>query len=136
MPCPGFPGNCAKMCDGRSQCPDHWDELVSTCKSHQAQSNQTLTPICSKKDGLYQRKDQTKCLRSEQVCNSATDCPDGSDEDSDACKDKCKLYTNRVPLHRCDNDSCIFLRNACSAQKEPLCKDGKCYFDFKGIEDP
>ena len=56
------------------------------------------------------------------------------------------MYTNRVPLHCCDNVSCIFLRNACSAQKEPLCKDGsdmsdllcegKCYFDFKEKEDP
>ena len=33
VPCPGFPGNCGKLCDGRPTCPDKWDELLSTCKS-------------------------------------------------------------------------------------------------------
>merc|ERR1719447_1505522 len=33
VPCPGFPGNCAKLCDGRPTCPDYWDELLATCKS-------------------------------------------------------------------------------------------------------
>ena len=32
--CPGFPGNCARLCDGRPTCPDGWDELLSTCKAH------------------------------------------------------------------------------------------------------
>ena len=34
LPCPGFPGNCGKLCDGRPTCPDKWDELLSVCKSH------------------------------------------------------------------------------------------------------
>ena len=34
VPCPGFPGNCGKLCDGNVTCPDKWDELLSTCQSH------------------------------------------------------------------------------------------------------
>merc|ERR550519_1044539 len=33
VPCPGFPGNFAKICDGEPTCPDNWDELLSTCEA-------------------------------------------------------------------------------------------------------
>ena len=31
--CPGFPENCAVLCDGDVTCPDSWDEMLSVCKS-------------------------------------------------------------------------------------------------------
>ena len=34
VPCPGFPGNCARVCDGYPTCPDRWDEMLSTCKAY------------------------------------------------------------------------------------------------------
>ena len=56
LPCPGFPGNCGKLCDGKATCPDKWDELLSVCKSHSDtdQSNGSDDAICSEEDGLYQ----------------------------------------------------------------------------------
>ena len=50
VPCPGFPGNCAKMCDGRPTCPDLWDELLSSCTSNQ--SIEPNTTVCSEVSGL------------------------------------------------------------------------------------
>ena len=146
VPCPGFSGNCAKLCDGSPTCPDNWDELLSTCESNKAQSNNT--PICSEEDGLYQCKDGSKCLRSELICNGHKDCLDGSDEDSNACatkKDFC-YFAASTPLHLCDKGSCIYSELACSAQEKPLCEDGsdmayelckdKCYRAFPDVEDP
>ena len=31
VPCPGFPYNCGRVCDGYQTCPDGWDELLSSC---------------------------------------------------------------------------------------------------------
>ena len=126
VPCPGFPGNCGTPCDGLSTCPDHWDEVLSNCESSLAQSNGVDASICSKEAGLYLCEDKSKCLDSKHVCDSYKDCADGSDESSVACKDKCSTSLAHLhgSLHRCDNDSCIHLRMACSAQNRPLCLDG------------
>ena len=148
MPCPGFPENCGKLCDGKATCPDKWDELLSVCKSHSGtdQTNGSDAAICSEEDGLYQCRDGSMCLSSWQVCNLVKDCADGSDEDSVACKDKCP-YLIPFMRHNCDNGICIYLPMACSAQNQPLCKDGsdmefslckdKCYTSFPySREDP
>ena len=126
VPCPGFPENCAKMCDGKATCPDRWDELLSTCTTSLAQSNEAGPPICSSKEAaLSPCDDGSMCLSSEQQCNAIKDCASGSDEDSESCNSKSQLWANQGhPLHRCDNGSCILLKMACSAHKEPLCKDG------------
>ena len=78
VPCPGFPGNCGKLCDGKPTCPDKWDELLSTCRS--IQFNQDDAEICSQNDSLYQCKDGSLCLSGERLCNGYKDCADGSDE--------------------------------------------------------
>ena len=154
MPCPGFPGNCGKLCDGRPTCPDKWDELLSVCKTYSDtnQSNGSNIAICNGKDGLgyydlYKCKDGSLCLRSYQVCNSVRDCADGSDEDPISCKDTHRCSDiNAFYRHNCDNGSCIFGNMVCTAQYQPLCKDGsdmdfslcrgKCYFSFPDREDP
>ena len=148
VPCPGFPGNCGTPCDGVPTCPDHWDEILSNCESSLAQSSEVDASICSKEAGLYLCEDKSKCLDSKHICDNYKDCADGSDESSVACKDKCfTSYAHlRGVLHRCDNDSCILLDMACSAQNRPLCLDGsdmdfsfckgKCYTRWPEIEDP
>ena len=152
--CPGFPGNCGKLCDGRPTCPDKWDELLSVCKSYSDanQSNGSNVAICNEEDSswpydLYKCKDGSLCLSSYQVCNGKADCADGSDEDSIACKD-IRGCSDIHPFHRhnCDNGSCIGDSMVCTAQNQPLCKDGsdmdfslcrgKCYFSFPDREDP
>merc|ERR1719209_1581974 len=75
VPCPGFPGNCAKVCDGNVTCPDSWDELLSTCKEHKAS--------CSKEDNLFQCSDGSSCVGSRRVCNAVKDCEDGEDESAE-----------------------------------------------------
>merc|ERR1712052_16974 len=59
LPCPGFPGNCGKLCDGNATCPDYWDELLLTCKSDSGsdQSKKTDSTICSEEAGLFQCRD-------------------------------------------------------------------------------
>ena len=165
VPCPGFPGNCAKLCDGSPTCPDAWDELLYTCKSKVSEENglssistaiselgnvpasEAQTAICSKEAGLHQCNDNSRCLQRNQLCNNMKDCVDGSDESAEACKDKCQSYrSDGVNLLSCDKGSCIRLHLACSAQTQPLCKDGKdmaydlckgkCYTLFPGTEDP
>ena len=160
VPCPGFPDICAKLCDGLPTCPDKWDELLSTCKSQavtsvartttseigQVPTNEEQTDICSRK-GLHQCTDGLKCFSENQRCNGWKDCGDGSDENADACKDKCQSrHFDGFPLLPCDNDSCIFWVNACTAKTQPLCNDSrdmdeslcdnKCYTRFPGNEDP
>ena len=146
-PCPGFPGNCGKLCDGVPTCPDKWDELLSTCKSHQ--SNKIDAAICSEQDNLFQCKDGSMCLSKgseselDQVCDGIKDCADGSDEDSEACKDRCSQLSPFF-RHNCDNGSCIHIGLVCTAQSQPLCKDGsdmdfslcrgKCYNVFTSRE--
>ena len=140
VPCPGFPGNCGKLCDGRATCPDKWDELLSTCKSNSSNADDA---ICGKEADLYRCRDGSMCLSNSQVCDGVKDCIDGSDEDSVACKDKCQVPAN---TYRCDNGSCIRLEIACSAQNQPFCEDGsdmdfslckgKCYYAFPYTEDP
>ena len=146
-PCPGFPGNCGKLCDGAPTCPDRWDELLSVCKSHAGanQSNGSVVSICSEEAGLHQCEDGSMCLRNEQICDGEKHCADGSDENSDACKDKCS-YLNLFYRFDCDNDSCIHRYVTCSAPNQPFCKDGsdmdsslcnsKCYTTFPSKEDP
>ena len=139
--CPGFPGNCGKLCDGQITCPDRWDELLSTCKSRLDEADAT---ICSEEAGQYQCKDGSLCLDNSYVCDGFKECSDGSDEDSVACQDECQHV--RYPLHHCDNGSCIWQQTACSAREKPLCEDGsdmaydlcqgKCYNVFPFIEDP
>ena len=158
QPCPGFPGNCGKLCDGYATCPDKWDEVLSTCISHldKSQSNEVGGVICTAnsttintdENSLYQCQDGSMCLdRWKYVCNGMKDCADGSDEDSVACKDKYKCnIQSPFPLHKCDNGSCILLEMACSAQNQPLCQDGsdmefslcrgKCYNHFPNMVDP
>ena len=73
------------------------------------------------------------------------DCTDGSDEDPIACKEWCSDL-NAFHRHNCDNGSCISGRMVCTAQNQPLCKDGsdmdfslcrgKCYYSFPDREDP
>ena len=143
--CPGFPGNCATLCNGEPTCPDAWDELLSNCKSKV--SSEVHASICSEEDGLFQCNDGSRCLRKEMVCNAYKDCEDESDESALACKDKCQSKRSKSwPLLPCDNESCIGWPMACSAQIQPLCKDGrdmsdtlcngKCYTRFPGFEDP
>ena len=147
LPCPGFPGNCGSPCNGRPTCPDHWNVLLSTCKSKLYPSEDDAL-VCSKEQGLSPCRDGSKCINTTRhLCNSYKGCADGSDENSDACAEKCdSLANDGHHLHHCDNGSCIRLNLACSAQKRPLCNDfsdmdyelckGKCYFRFPGIEDP
>ena len=158
VPCPGFPYNCGRVCDGYQTCPDGWDELLSSCNSgHQAIRagqgkarglglDKIITSNCSGPN-IFPCKDGSKCIRKALLCNNLKDCKDGSDEDSAACKDRCKsLYENGTSLLPCDNGSCIWLENACSARNQSLCKDGedmkpslcqdKCYTHFPGIVDP
>ena len=156
VPCPGFPGNCGKLCDGKATCPDKWDELLSTCKSYLGSdhSKENGSAICSQDDSpippLYQCKDRSMCLSTYyQVCDGQKDCADGSDENSEACHVWEGGFTDI--RHRCDNSeitgtSHIALEAACSAQYQPLCKDGsdmdfslcggKCYNSFPFLEDP
>ena len=54
LPCPGFPGNCGKLCDGIVTCPDKWDELLSTCKSNSVEVD---ADICSIENDLFQCED-------------------------------------------------------------------------------
>ena len=148
VPCPGFPGNCAKVCDGVITCPDAWDELLSTCKAHKAS--------CSEEAGLFQCTDGSNCLDSKQICNSVKDCEDWEDESAKQCKDKCEslrsldlLSCDKAAELQADNlqmQSCIWKLSACIAQDRPLCQDGsdmdeslckeKCYTSFPNIEDP
>ena len=87
------------------------------------------------------------CIQSRQLCNGFKDCIDGSDEDSNACRDKCQLLSDlQERLFFCDNGSCIRLEMACSAQNHPMCEDGsdmdfslcegKCFNVFPFIQDP
>ena len=156
LSCPGFPLNCAKLCDGRTTCPDAWDELLSSCKSKlspgkglesvQNRSGEPQTAKCSKEAGLHKCQDGSRCLRRWQVCNRIKDCTDGSDESAASCKDKCQSKLRLKPLISCDEGSCIRFNLACSGVKQPLCNDGtdmsdslckrKCYSEYPGIEDP
>ena len=143
MPCPGFPGNCGKLCDGNTTCPDKWDEFISTCQANE--DNEADSSVCSEEAGLYQCKDGSMCLRERHVCDGTRGCTDGSDEDSLACEDKCDFNVASAFI-ACDNGSCFQSQAACSAQNQPLCKDGtdmefslckgKCYNSFPFIKDP
>ena len=158
VPCPGFPGNCAKLCDGRATCPDAWDEVITTCKSTvysgkgldrprrlgQIPNSKAHSNIC---DTNFQCKDGSRCLRKGQLCNSVKDCADGSDESAATCREKCQSKrAEGFPLISCDKDSCIRSRLACTAHTQPLCEDGKdmadslcngkCYTSFPEMEDP
>ena len=138
VPCPGFPGNCARVCDGYPTCPDRWDEMLSTCEAY----NMT----CSD----YRCNDSSMCLHKELLCDAGNDCYSGEDEAAEHCKDKCQslqsnLTSDKAPFP-CDQGSCIMREQACSAQKQPLCKDGtdmsfevcngKCYTEYPAKVDP
>ena len=124
--CPGFPDNCAKVCDGKVTCPDSWDELLSTCEAFKVP--------CTEQAGLYPCKDGSRCLNKQRLCNAHKDCDSGEDEAAKHCKaehhddkdkNKCQYWrSKRWPLHTCDTDACVFSSNLCSATNEPLCKDG------------
>ena len=77
VPCPGFPGNCAKVCDGIPTCPDNWDELLSTCNEYKVS--------CSKEDGLFECSDGSSCVAIKGLCDSEKDCADGEDENAEQC---------------------------------------------------
>ena len=144
VPCPGFPGNCAKVCNGDAICPDEWDELLATCKVHNAS--------CSKEedDDLFQCNDGSSCVASFRFCNNVKGCTDGEDERAEYCKEKgkCEFYHSTGYdnfLLPCDNDACVWRELACSAQNHTLCQDGsdmaeslckgKCYTKFPDVED-
>ena len=143
--CPGFPGNCAKVCDGRNECPDLWDEMLSTCNAYGKQ--------CTEKYGLYPCTDGSRCLSLDKLCNYVMDCDNREDEAAVHCgKDKCQSFLERgLPVHSCDGDSCILRTNACGSKEQPLCKDGSdmnsslcvdrkgnraCYANFPGKVHP
>ena len=138
LPCPGFTDICAIPCDGNVQCPDHWDELLDTCKA--------LDQTCSKEAGFYPCTDGSKCIRKESFCDNFKDCGDGEDESSKHCKDKCESFEGKYALLPCDGNSCIRLEQACSSHTRPLCDDGadmnsslcngKCYHEYPGRQDP
>jgi len=101
VPCPGFPGSCAKLCDGNPTCPDAWDELLSVCISkinsgkklsgaskaisklgeviHSKSHSMVQTGICSNETSLYQCLDGSRCLHEELLCNAIKNCADGKD---------------------------------------------------------
>ena len=112
VPCPGFPGNCAKVCDGETTCPDKWDELLSTCKAFDAS--------CSKEDGLFKCNDGSSCLASKRVCNTVKDCADGEDERAEHCKDKCQ--SQDYPFISCDNWVDHPTQLTCISDKYLLCQ--------------
>ena len=111
-------------------------------------SEMCIRDSCSSEEAsLSPCDDGSMCLGSWQKCNAHKLCASGSDENSESCNRYCQsLASDGWSLHRCDNGSCIFLDMACSAQKEPLCKDGsdmadtlcqgKCYTLFPTTEDP
>ena len=148
VPCPGFPGNFAKICDGLPTCPDSWDELLSTCAA--------FDKPCTSEAGLYPCKDGSKCVGKQLLCNAFKNCDSGEDEAAEHCKDKCQdssFKRRKFRLHECDEGSCIPGNLACSALDKPLCKDRsdmnsslctpdkknggrKCYTYFPGVVDP
>ena len=139
VPCPGFPGICARVCNGKVECPDRWDELLSTCQAYGVP--------CTEKEGLYPCKDDSRCLSRSQLCDAGKDCDSGEDEEASKCKTECNSHREKdFPLHACDGDSCIWRYQKCSARTKPLCQDGsdmdpsvcegRCYTFFPGMEDP
>ena len=141
VPCPGFPGNCAQICDGNPTCPDKWDELLSTCDA--------FNVPCNENTGLFRCNDGSRCLGKDEICNQVKDCDSGEDESSDNCDDCQSLRFPGRLVHFCDN-SCIRQNQVCSARNQTLCKDGSdmsasictskeertCYIDFPHEIDP
>ena len=137
VPCPGFPGSCAQVCDGNSTCPDMWDEQIATCEAH----NVSCTG--------YACKDGSRCISSDEVCDSKLDCNSGEDENEHQCEMKRQLFQyERFSLHFCGDGGFIHRPMVCSSSTEPLCNDfsdrnlslcqGRCYTRYEGDggEDP
>ena len=149
VPCPDYEDICAIPCDGRVQCPDRWDELLTTCEAFSNSDSNldhlTGHQLCNAEAGLYPCPDGSLCIREENMCDNFWDCLDGADENSTHCKGKCRELEKEYLLLECDG-SCIRKEQACGAQVKPLCKDGadmdsslcqgKCYYQFPGRQDP
>ena len=134
VPCPGFPGSCAQVCDGASTCPDMWDEQIATCEVH----NTSCTG--------YTCQDGSRCISVQELCDSKIDCDSGEDEHEQHCKTLHHTANGVFALHYCGDEGVIHSHMLCSSSTEPLCNDfsdrslslcrNTCFSRYPGAEDP
>lgn len=77
------------VCDKRDDCGDNSDEIACgmfAVKTHLNNGNcncahlETSPKDCKIEDRLFLCKNNRTCVNADQVCNNASNCPDGSDE--------------------------------------------------------
>ena len=103
-------------CDGERDCSDGSDEEnceISTCSAGEFACRSYLDSCTN-----GHCNNTKECIISQWKCDGELDCTDGSDEDTEVCKN----WACEPNRYRCDNDKCVLWSSVCDGFND--CADG------------